>query len=72
MSMKKWWIGCSGLYYKHWRDTFYPKGLPQRKWFGFYCESSNIVELNVTFTGIPHWKLWRDGITEALKISASR
>jgi uncharacterized protein YecE (DUF72 family) len=51
--MKTWWIGCSGFYYKHWRETFYPKGLPQRKWFEFYCESFNTVELNVTFYRYP-------------------
>ncbi len=51
--MKKWWIGCSGFYYKGWREVFYPKGLPQRKWFEFYCESFNTVELNVTFYRFP-------------------
>lgn len=51
--MKKWWIGCSGFYYKHWREKFYPKGLPQRKWFEFYCESFNTIELNVTFYRYP-------------------
>lgn len=51
--MKKWWIGCSGFHYKEWRDRFYPKGLPQRKWFEFYCESFNTVELNVTFYRFP-------------------
>jgi uncharacterized protein YecE (DUF72 family) len=51
--MKQWWIGCSGFYYKHWRDKFYPKGLAQRKWFEFYCESFNTVELNVTFYRYP-------------------
>lgn len=51
--MKKWWVGCSGFYYKHWRDKFYPKGLAQRKWFEFYCQSFNTVELNVTFYRYP-------------------
>lgn len=51
--MKKWWIGCSGFYYKHWRGKFYPDGLPQRKWFEFYCQFFNTVELNVTFYRFP-------------------
>lgn len=51
--MKKWWIGCSGFYYKGWKEVFYPKSLPQRKWFEFYCESFNTVELNVTFYRFP-------------------
>jgi uncharacterized protein YecE (DUF72 family) len=51
--MRKWWIGCSGFYYKGWKGEFYPEGLPQRKWFEFYCESFNTVELNVTFYRFP-------------------
>lgn len=51
--MKKWWIGCSGFYYKNWRESFYPKDLPQRKWFEFYCQTFNSVELNVTFYRFP-------------------
>ena len=61
--MKKWWIGCSGFYYKGWKEKFYPKGLPQRKWFEFYCESFNTVELNVTFYRFPRvsdLKAWYD------------
>src|SRR5690606_35045537 len=50
---KTWWIGCSGFYYKGWREKFYPKGLPQRKWFEYYCEFFNTVELNVTFYRFP-------------------
>ncbi|HEY1024339.1 MAG TPA: DUF72 domain-containing protein [Sphingobacteriaceae bacterium] len=49
----KWWIGCSGFYYRHWKEVFYPKGLPQKKWFEFYCEHFNTVELNVTFYRFP-------------------
>jgi uncharacterized protein YecE (DUF72 family) len=51
--MKNWWIGCSGFYYKHWRERFYPSGLPQREWFEYYCRYFNTVELNVTFYRFP-------------------
>jgi uncharacterized protein YecE (DUF72 family) len=51
--MKNWWIGCSGFYYKSWKGKFYPEGLAQRKWFEFYCNSFNTVELNVTFYRFP-------------------
>lgn len=51
--MKKWWIGCSGFYYKGWKEKFYPKGLPQSKWFEYYCESFNTIEINVTFYRFP-------------------
>ena len=47
------WVGCSGFQYRHWKEVFYPAGVPQRKWFEFYCEHFNTVELNVTFYRIP-------------------
>jgi len=46
-------IGCSGFYNKDWKDVFYPKGLPQRKWFEFYCSRFNTLELNTTFYRFP-------------------
>ena len=51
--MKRWWIGCSGFYYKGWKDRFYPAGLPMRQWFEYYCRYFNTVELNVTFYRFP-------------------
>src|ERR1044072_6786414 len=51
--MAKWWIGCSGFHYKHWVGKFYPGDLPQRKWFEFYCEHFDTLELNVTFYRFP-------------------
>lgn len=47
--MTRWHIGCSGFYYKHWKDIFYPDGLPQKKWFSFYAEHFGALELNATF-----------------------
>ena len=49
----EWRIGCSGFHYADWKEIFYPKGLPQRKWFGFYCTQFNTLELNVTFYRFP-------------------
>ncbi len=51
--MVKWHIGCSGFHYKDWKGPFYPIDLPQRKWFDFYCEHFNTLELNVTFYRFP-------------------
>lgn len=48
-----WWIGCSGFHYKHWKEIFYPTGLAQSKWFGYYCEHFNTLELNVSFYRFP-------------------
>ncbi len=51
--MAKWYIGCSGFHYKEWKEVFYPKGLPQTKWFEHYCKHFNTIELNTTFYRFP-------------------
>ncbi len=51
--MPKWWIGCSGFHYKEWKEVFYPKGIPQTKWFEYYSKHFNTIELNVTFYRFP-------------------
>lgn len=51
--MKRWWIGCSGFFYKGWKEKFYPPKLAQRRWFEYYCQFFNTVELNVTFYRFP-------------------
>jgi uncharacterized protein YecE (DUF72 family) len=33
--------------------VFYPHGLAQKKWFAFYCEHFDSLELNVTFYRFP-------------------
>lgn len=48
-----WQIGCSGFYYKEWKDFFYPKGLVQKDWFKFYCEHFNTIEINSSFYKMP-------------------
>jgi uncharacterized protein YecE (DUF72 family) len=42
-------IGTSGWSYKHWREVFYPRGLPQRRWLEHYAGEFDTVELNATF-----------------------
>jgi uncharacterized protein YecE (DUF72 family) len=49
----EWKIGCSGYHYPDWKGIFYPEGIPQRKWFEFYCEHFNTLELNVTYYRFP-------------------
>jgi len=56
------YIGCSGFVYSHWREVFYPEGVPQRKWLEYYTEKFNTVELNVTFYRLPkesNFESWR-------------
>jgi len=72
MSSSKIYIGCSGFHYKEWKAVFYPDGLPQTKWFAFYCEHFNTLELNVTFYRFPTVKTlskWYESSPEDFKFS---
>ncbi|HEY5522720.1 MAG TPA: DUF72 domain-containing protein [Desulfuromonadaceae bacterium] len=61
--MPELFIGCSGFSYPHWRGSFYPDMLPQKRWFDYYCTAFASVELNVTFYRLlkpetfAHWRL---------------
>jgi uncharacterized protein YecE (DUF72 family) len=46
-------IGCAGWVYPHWRELFYPKGVPQRAWLSYYAERFGTVEINNTFYRLP-------------------
>ena len=70
---KKWFIGCSGFAYKDWKEVFYPQGLPQSKWFNYYTEHFNTLELNITFYRFPTLKslqAWYDKAPEGFVFSA--
>ena len=74
----KWHIGCSGFHYKEWKDVFYPKGLAQRKWFDYYAQHFDTLELNVTFYRFPTVKSLKgwydqapDGFTFSSKVPRS-
>ena len=69
-------IGCSGWVYRHWRDLFYPPGLPQKQWFGHYAGQFDTVEINASFYRLPLAKTfqgWRDkapdGFRYAVKVN---
>lgn len=47
--MTDWRIGCSGFYYKEWKEAFYPSGLPQKQWFQYYARHFNTIEINSSF-----------------------
>lgn len=55
-------LGCSGFSYAHWLGSFYPAGLPQRRWLAHYASLFASVELNVTFYRLvkpevySHWR----------------
>ena len=46
-------IGCSGWFYWHWRDRFYPSGMPTSEWFTHYAKRFKTVEINASFYSWP-------------------
>jgi len=39
--------------YKHWRGLFYPEKLAVKRWFAFYAEEFDTVEINNSFYHLP-------------------
>ncbi|HEU4902824.1 MAG TPA: DUF72 domain-containing protein [Flavisolibacter sp.] len=62
----KWHIGCSGFYYREWKGLFYPEKLAQKKWFEFYAQHFNTIEINNTFYRFPEQKLFDNWYAKAL------
>jgi uncharacterized protein YecE (DUF72 family) len=52
-AMFKTRIGCSGWNYGHWREVFYPPGLPESRWLEHYADQFDTVELNASFYRLP-------------------
>jgi uncharacterized protein YecE (DUF72 family) len=46
-------IGTSGYYYRHWSGPFYPPDLKTHRWFRFYAERFDTVEINASFYRFP-------------------
>jgi uncharacterized protein YecE (DUF72 family) len=46
-------VGCSGWQYRHWRGEFYPADLPASRWFDYYAERFDTVEINNSFYRLP-------------------
>jgi len=66
-------IGTSGYSYKHWAEgVFYPQGLSQARWFTFYAQQFDTVELNVTFYRLPKitvFENWRQKAPQNFRFS---
>ncbi len=62
----KWHIGCSGFYYREWKGLFYPEKLSQKKWFQFYAQHFDTIEINNTFYKFPEQKLFDNWYEKAL------
>ncbi len=53
-------VGTSGWQYRHWRETFYPRGVPQARWLEFYAERFTTVESNAAFYRLPERRTFED------------
>jgi len=69
-------VGTSGWQYQHWRDAFYPRGVPQGQWLEYYAGRFATVENNGTFYRLAAretFEQWRDrtpdGFVMAVKAS---
>jgi len=51
--MNKFFLGCSGFSYAHWRGAFYPPEFPDYKMLDFYSQRFNSVEINSSFYNFP-------------------
>jgi len=72
----KYYVGCSGWHYEHWRGLYYPEELPRLKWLPFYARQFTTVELNSSFYHLPSEKAfttWRESTPDdfifAVKVS---
>jgi uncharacterized protein YecE (DUF72 family) len=56
-------IGTSGYQYNHWREVFYPRDIPKKRWFAYYASHFDTVEINNTFYRLPQaqtFEAWRE------------
>ncbi|WP_035906968.1 MULTISPECIES: DUF72 domain-containing protein [unclassified Lebetimonas] len=66
------YTGTSGYFYRNWQGDFYPPELPTSKWFDYYKQFFNSLELNSTFYRFPKTttiKNWKYKIKNDFKIS---
>jgi len=68
-------IGCSGWQYDHWKEVFCPGDLPKGKWFSYYAERFETVEVNNTFYHLPDegaFAKWHDAVSQLFQAARSR
>ena len=56
-------VGTSGWSYEHWRERYYPEGLPSTERLSFYAREFDTVELNSSFYRLPRettFVRWRE------------
>jgi uncharacterized protein YecE (DUF72 family) len=59
------WVGISGYDYPGWRGSFYPQGLPRRRWLEHASRQLSSIELNGTFYSLKSpatFAAWREQV----------
>ena len=64
---KNYWIGTSGFSYDDWVGEIYPKHLPKKQWFDYYCKMFNALELNMSYYRLPSKKVIMSFLNRAPK-----
>ena len=59
----KLFVGTSGWAYPTWKPEFYPAGLAQKRFLGFYASQLTTVEVNYTFRALPTPKMLDDWLS---------
>jgi uncharacterized protein YecE (DUF72 family) len=65
-------IATSGWYYREWKGAFYPDDLPSQRWFNYYAQQFDTVELNAPFYRPPQLatvKNWKRNAPENFRYS---
>ena len=55
-------VGTSGYSFKDWIGPFYPEGTPPNRLLEYYARHFPVVEINTTYYGIPHPRVF-EGMT---------
>ncbi len=58
-------IGTSGWNYRHWRGIFYPERLAVKRWFAYYSQYFDTVEINNTFYHLPEESVFKNWARQA-------
>ena len=53
-------VGIGGWTFEPWRNSFYPKELPQKRELGFAAQKLTAIEINATFYGRQSPKSWEN------------
>jgi uncharacterized protein YecE (DUF72 family) len=65
-------IGTSGWQYAHWKQRFYPPGLPTARWLEHYAERFRTVEVNNAFYRLPEkttFENWKNRTPRDFEVS---